>query len=108
LFFNIRGSWEFALYLRIPKLIAFFIVSVCISFATIPFQTMTENHLLSPSIIGIDSLYTFFQTLTVFCFGSQSILNTNVAINFIISIVFYLDTILCLFYFFFFYNFIFI
>lgn len=101
LFFNIRGSWEFALYLRIPKLIAFFIVSVCISFATIPFQTMTENHLLSPSIIGIDSLYTFFQTLTVFYFGSQSILNTNVAINFILSTVLVLGASLGLFYLFF-------
>lgn len=85
LIIDYRGNWEFALYLRIPKLIAFFVVAICISFATISFQTITENHLLSPNIIGIDSLYTFFQTMTVFYFNKQSLLNTHSIVNFIIS-----------------------
>lgn len=101
LFVNIRGNWEFALYLRLPKLMAFFIVAICISFATIPFQTMTENHLLSPNIIGIDSLYTFFQTASVFYFSSHSIINTNSIVNFIVSTVLVLGASIGLFYLFF-------
>jgi iron complex transport system permease protein len=101
LFINTRGNVNFALYIRTPKVIAFFWVAVCISFATIPFQTMTENHLLTPSIIGIDSLYIFFQTVTVFFFSHQSILNSNQVINFIVSTILVVTASIGLFYLFF-------
>lgn len=101
LFINTRGRLDFALYIRIPKLMAFFVVAVCISFATIPFQTMTENHLLTPNIIGIDSFYLLFQTSTVFFFSNQSILNSNQVTNFIFSTVLMVTASLGLFYLFF-------
>lgn len=101
LFINTRGNVNFALYIRTPKVIAFFWVAVCISFATIPFQTMTENHFLTPSIIGIDSLYIFFQTVTIFFFSHQSILNSNQVINFIVSTILVVTASLALFYLFF-------
>src|SRR5690625_376670 len=98
LFINTRGNVNFALYIRIPKVIAFFWVAVCISFATIPFQTMTENLLLTPSIIGIDSLYIFFQTVTVFFFSHQFILKLNLMINFIIFTILVITASVALFY----------
>lgn len=101
LLINTYGNVDFALYIRIPKVIAFFWVAACISFATIPFQTMTENHLLTPSIIGIDSLYILFQTVTIFFFSNQSILNTNQVVNFIVSIILVVTVSLGLFYVFF-------
>lgn len=98
---NTHGNINFAFYIRVPKVLAFLVVATCISFATISFQTMTENHLLTPSIIGIDSLYVLFQTVTVFFFSYRSILNSNQVINFIVSTLLVVLASSCLFYLFF-------
>lgn len=87
LFINTRGNLDFALSLRGPKVLIFIIVGLCTGFATIPFQTMTENRLLTPSIIGIDSLYVFFQTAVIFFVGAQSLLNVNQLLNFTLSTI---------------------
>ena len=66
------GNWEFALLLRGKKLLAFVIVGILTSFSTITFQTLTQNHFLTPSILGFDSLYVLIQTVLFFIWGSSS------------------------------------
>ena len=82
------GNHEYALSKRIPKLIAIVLTGGCIGFSTILFQTITNNRILTPSVMGIDSLYVAVQTILMFIFGSTSILVTEKRINFLICLVF--------------------
>ena len=79
---NIR----YALYRRIPKIYAIILTGGAIGFSSLIFQTVTNNRILTPSILGIDSLYVLLQTSVVFLLGSSSAIISNGNINFIITI----------------------
>lgn len=72
---------------RIPKVAAIVISGGCVAFASIIFQTITNNRILTPSILGLDSVYSFFQTIVVFIFGSGSIVMSNKNLNFGLSLI---------------------
>ena len=72
---------------RIPKVAAIVISGGCVAFAAIIFQTITNNRILTPSILGLDSVYSFFQTIVVFIFGSGSIVMSNKNLNFGLSLI---------------------
>ena len=82
------GSVEYALSKRIPKLIAIVVTGGCIGFSTIIFQTVTDNRILTPSVMGIDSLYVAVQTVIIFVFGSSSVFSSNKKINFLLCVIF--------------------
>ena len=67
--YHTYGNWEFALELRGKKILAFVIVGLLTSFSTITFQTISQNHFLTPSILGFDSLYVLIQTILFFFLG---------------------------------------
>ena len=69
--YHTYGNWEFALELRGKKILAFVIVGLLTSFSTITFQTISQNHFLTPSILGFDSLYVLIQTILFFFLGSS-------------------------------------
>ncbi|HGS8584492.1 TPA: iron chelate uptake ABC transporter family permease subunit, partial [Neisseria gonorrhoeae] len=66
---NVKGDWDFVLHLRLTKLAALLMVAYAVGVSTQLFQTLTNNPILTPSILGFDSLYVFLQTLLVFTFG---------------------------------------
>lgn len=66
---GLRGNIGFVLSLRAAKLAALLQVSVAISVSTVIFQTVTNNRILTPSIMGLDALYLFGQMLLVFLLG---------------------------------------
>lgn len=70
---------------RIPKLIAIFITGGCIAFSSIIFQTITNNNILTPSVLGLDSLYVLIQTVIVFLLGVESSFVTDKSSNFLLS-----------------------
>lgn len=82
-----RINFKYALYRRIPKIYAMILTGGAIGFSSLIFQTVTNNRILTPSILGIDSLYVLLQTTVVFLLGSSSAIMSNGNINFIISIV---------------------
>lgn len=82
------GSVEYALSKRIPRLIAIVLTGTCIGFSTMIFQTITDNRILTPSIMGIDSLYVAIQTILIFIFGSSSVFVSDKKLNFLICVVF--------------------
>lgn len=84
---NHRNQLDFTLYIRIPKLLAFVLVAVCTSFSTVTFQTITNNQLLTPSIIGIDSLFVLFQTVLVFLTSLQAGSSLGPLSNFVLGTV---------------------
>ena len=66
---NIQGDWDFVLQLRLTKLAALLLVAYAVGVSTQLFQTLTNNPILTPSILGFDSLYVFLQTLLLFALG---------------------------------------
>lgn len=78
---------SFLLSQRVPKIIAVAISSGAIAFSSIIFQTISNNRILTPSVLGLDSIYSFFQTIVVFVFGTTSVVMTNKNINFILSLI---------------------
>lgn len=72
---------------RIQTIIAIVISSYCIGYSTVTFQTITNNNILTPSVIGLDSLYLFIQTLIVYIFGSKSLTMFTDFKNYFLSII---------------------
>ena len=66
---NVKGDWDFVLQLRLTKLAALLLVAYAVGVSTQLFQTLTNNPILTPSILGFDALYMFLQTLLVFALG---------------------------------------
>ena len=72
---------------RIPKIIAIIISGGAVAFSSIIFQTISNNRILTPSVIGLESVYSFFQTTVAFIFGTSSIVMTNKSLNFGLSLI---------------------
>ncbi|WP_226080949.1 iron chelate uptake ABC transporter family permease subunit [Mycetocola spongiae] len=73
----IRGSFSYSLGVRSTMLGAMIIAAFTQGVGTVIFHTITQNRILTPSIIGFDSMYTLMQTLMVFFFGGTVISNTE-------------------------------
>ena len=76
-------NYRFNLSIRIPKVLGILIAGTTISIASILFQTITNNRIITPSIIGLDALYSLVQTIVVFVFGSTSLFMVNKTLNFL-------------------------
>ena len=66
---NANGNWDFILPLRATKLTSLLLVAYAVGVSTLLFQTLTNNPILTPSILGFDALYIFLQTLLVAVLG---------------------------------------
>ncbi|HZG71689.1 MAG TPA: iron chelate uptake ABC transporter family permease subunit [Chondromyces sp.] len=86
LFIGLGSNWDYALPKRGLKVLAIVITGAAIAVSTLVFQTITNNRILTPSIIGLDSLYMLIQTFLIFVFGSTSLALINKNINFLISV----------------------
>lgn len=71
--------------LRLKKLAAMALVSYSVGYSSVVFQTVTGNKILTPSVMGLDSLYLFVQTVTVFFFQSKALVAMKGNMNFVIS-----------------------
>ncbi|MDZ4991372.1 iron chelate uptake ABC transporter family permease subunit [Clostridium perfringens] len=80
-----KNNWDYNISKRVPKLIAIIITGGAIAYSSMIFQTVTNNRILTPSVLGLDSLYGFIQTLSVFIFGTSSIVMLNHKVNFGVS-----------------------
>lgn len=81
--------------IRIPKVLAIIIASGLVSISSYVFMVITDNRILTPSMLGFDSIYQGVHTLFIFIFGSISILNIPIY-NFLISMVFMVGIVLIL------------
>ncbi len=81
------GNWDYILPRRGKKILAIVLTGACIAYSTAIFQTITNNRILTPGIMGLDSLYMLFQTFAVFVFGSTHISFVNKNLNFAVSVL---------------------
>ncbi|WP_203362858.1 iron chelate uptake ABC transporter family permease subunit [Bacillus sp. REN10] len=87
LFTDLGYNWDYALPKRGWKIFAIVLTGASIAFATLIFQTITNNRILTPSILGLDSLYMLIQTVLIFMLGSTNLTIINKQVNFLISVV---------------------
>lgn len=77
--FGTRKFWLIA-QRRADAVIAMAVVAICQATATVAFQTVTNNRILTPSIMGFESLYVAINTATIFFLGAAG-LNTARNLN---------------------------
>ncbi|MBD7911197.1 iron chelate uptake ABC transporter family permease subunit [Clostridium cibarium] len=81
-----NNNWQYILQRRGIMIVAVVITSAAIAFSAMIFQSITNNRILTPSVMGLDSLYMLVQTFIVFILSSNKneIFASN--INFILSV----------------------
>lgn len=79
--------FRYAMKLRFPKLIVMLITAFAIGGASIVFQSIINNVIVTPCLLGMNSLYTLIHTAVVFVAGSGSLLATNGNLSFIVDLV---------------------
>ena len=70
---GVRGNWDFVLPFRGTKVAVMVLVAYSIAVSTVLFQTVTGNRILTPAIMGFDSLYVLIQSCAVFLLGSTNV-----------------------------------
>jgi iron complex transport system permease protein len=93
---DLNGSYDYALPRRVTKVIAMVLTGFTIAYATVVFQTITHNRILTPSIMGLDSLYLLLQTVIIFFLGSSHMIVVNKQVNFLLSVTVMIVFALCL------------
>lgn len=70
------GTREFWLIAerRFNSVLTMIIVAFCHAFATVAFQTITNNRIITPSLLGFESLYTAINTGVIYLFGATGLL----------------------------------
>ena len=69
--------FQYAMSLRMPKIAVMLIVSFCIGGASMVFQSIINNTIVTPCLLGMNSLYTLIHTAVVFFFGTASLIARN-------------------------------
>ncbi|EAJ4300682.1 iron chelate uptake ABC transporter family permease subunit [Campylobacter coli] len=85
-FAGLKDFDEYALKNRFLQIAAIVIVAICIAISTVIFQTLCNNKILTPAIIGLDSLYMLLQSALVFSLGSVNLSVYRNDINFLITL----------------------
>lgn len=69
--------FSYAMGLRLPRLAVILIAGFAISAAAIVFQTIIRNTIVTPCLLGMNSLYLLIHTAVVFFLGSGSLFAVN-------------------------------
>jgi iron complex transport system permease protein len=86
IFYNLTGNIGYILPRRIIKVVTIIMTGGAIAFATTLFMTVTNNRILTPSVLGLDSLYMLIQTIIIFVLGSRSLVMLSGEVNYLVSI----------------------
>lgn len=74
LLYDVQGSWSYALDLRGRQLGALVVVGVAVGVSSLVFQTIAGSRILTPSVMGFDSLYVLIQTVLVATLGGAALM----------------------------------
>ncbi|MDH2326028.1 iron chelate uptake ABC transporter family permease subunit [Cereibacter sp. SYSU M97828] len=84
---GVKANWTFILPFRGTKLLALVLVAYSIAVSTVLFQTVTNNRILTPSIMGFDALFVLIQTMVVFFLGSVALVAVDPVPKFLAEVV---------------------
>ena len=72
---------------RMFALMAMIIAAVCQSLSTVAFQSITNNRIITPSLLGFEALYSAIHTATIFFFGARAFINFSGTSSFVFQVV---------------------
>ena len=78
---------SYAMRLRAPRLLAMLLTAFAIGGASIVFQSIINNTIVTPCLLGMNSLYTLIHTAVVFFLGSGSLIAANANLSFAVDVV---------------------
>jgi iron complex transport system permease protein len=84
---GVTGSWDYALMQRSRRVAAMLVVAVAVAVSTVLFQTVTNNRILTPEIMGFDRLFVLIQTAGVFFLGAATVTTTDPRLRFAIEVL---------------------
>lgn len=79
--------FDYAMSLRAPRLAVMLTTAVAIAGASLIFQTLIRNTIVTPCLLGMNSLYVLVHTAVVFFLGSGSQFATDPLLAFAVDIV---------------------
>jgi len=79
--------FRYILSLRIPTLVVMLIAAAAIGSASLIFQSIINNRIVTPCLLGMNSMYTLVHTTVIFVAGSGSILATNSNLAFAVDLI---------------------
>ena len=79
--------FHYILSLRIPTLVVMMIAAFAIGCASLVFQSIINNRIVTPCLLGMNAMYTLVHTAVVFVVGSGSILATNANLSFAVDLL---------------------
>lgn len=82
-----KGSWSFVIPFRGRKLLTLIVVAYAVAMSTILFQTVTNNRILTPSIMGFDALYVLIKTGVVFFLGAGALTTLDTQMQFAVEVL---------------------
>ena len=85
--FGNEKLFRYAMKIRTPKLIVMLITAFAIGGASIVFQSVINNRIVTPCLLGMNSLYTLIHTAVVFFLGAGSMAASNSNLSFAIDLV---------------------
>ncbi|ATP41934.1 iron ABC transporter permease [Solibacillus sp. R5-41] len=72
---------------RIVALVAMIIAAICHSLSTVAFQSITNNRIITPSLLGFESLYSTIHTSTMFFFGASALVGFSGIGSFLFQVI---------------------
>jgi len=78
---------DYVLPRRLVKIAAMILIACSVGYSSVVFQTITNNRILTPSIMGFESVYILFQSFIVFLYGDATFQVIHSQNNFLFSIL---------------------
>lgn len=85
--FSTPKLFQYSMKLRSPKLVVMLITAFAIAGASLVFQTIINNVIVTPCLLGMNALYSLIHTAVVFVAGSASLLAANSNLAFVVDLV---------------------
>lgn len=70
---GVSGNVAYIVGRRSGTLVALAVVAAAVACSTVVFQTITENRILTPSIMGFDAMYVLLQTTVAYTLGASGL-----------------------------------
>ena len=89
LFMSYQVGWnnEYVLSRRAIRVGTMLVVGTSVAFSSLIFQTISNNRILTPSIMGYESIFILFQTVIVFYYGDKAFKVISQEENFFYAII---------------------
>lgn len=71
---------------RVEALVAMIVAVVCQGLSTVAFQSITNNRIITPSLLGFEAIYSTIHTGTIFFFGTAALVNFSGIESFAIQV----------------------